>query len=352
MAISVRNLDFQDAKQAKKDEFYTQLADIELEMVHYRHYFQGKIIYLNCDDPRSSNFFQYFSKNFEALGLKRLIATCYTGGIPEQLPEKKADKAVFINYDGSQMSDENDIDIQYLEGNGDFRSPESIELLKQADIVVTNPPFSLFREFIAQLVEYKKEFIILGNMNAVTYKEVFPLFQENKVWYGPSIRSGDREFAVPDDYPITASGFRIDKNGKKFIRVKGVRWFTNLDYADRHHDLALTSNYLPSNYPKYANFDAIEVGKTSDIPMDYQGLMGVPISFLDKYNPDQFEIVGSSLTLGTPMSKIAAKGTFQPGGPRFYLADGKGFYRRMYDRIIIRNKRLSSAEQAHLQHVI
>lgn len=277
MTASTRNQGFQDAKFGKKDEFYTQLADIEKEMVHYQHHFRGKTVYLNCDDPRASNFFRYFSENFRLLGLRRLIATCYKSEDPESFTRGNADQAIWLEYDGNGSPDVNEIGVRPLEGDGDFRSPESIELLKQADIIVTNPPFSLFREFVAQLMEHKKEFIILGNMNALTYKEIFPLFRENKIWYGPSIRSGDREFAVPADYPLAAAGCRIDEHGTKFIRVKGVRWFTNLDYKDRHHDLILTSVYLPSKYPKYANFDAIEVGKTADIPADYGGLMGVPI---------------------------------------------------------------------------
>lgn len=351
MVMSTRNLDFQDAKSAKKDEFYTQLVDIEKEMMHYWRHFQGKTVYLNCDDPRTSNFSRYFLENFESLGLKRLIATCYKGN-DRQFADSDFGGAVCLDYSGSGVSNSEELNIQYLEGDGDFRSAESVELLKQADIVVTNPPFSLFREFVAQLVEYKKEFVILGNMNAVTYKEVFPLFLENRMWYGPSIRSGDREFAVPDDYPLNASGSRIDRHGNKFIRVKGVRWFTNLDHAERHRDLVLTCKYSPSRYPRYANFDAIEVGTTADIPTDYDGLMGVPISFIDKHNPDQFEIVGSSRTLSTPMSEIAKKGTYQPGGPRFYLADGRGGYRRLYDRIVIRNKRLTTPKQTDLQHVV
>jgi hypothetical protein len=179
-------------------------------------------------------------------------------------------------------------------------------------------------------------------MNALTYKEIFPLFQNDRMWYGPSIRSGDREFRVPDDYPLEAAGTRIDEHGNCYIRVKGVRWFTNLDYAERHQDLVLTRKFRAEDYPRYANFDAIEVGRTSDIPLDYAGLMGVPITFIDKYNPDQFEIVGSSKTMSRPMSGIAEKGTYQQGGPRFYLSVGQGRYRRMYDRIVVRNKHLAS----------
>lgn len=345
MVVNTRNRDFQDAKQAKKDEFYTQLSDIEKEMVHYRHHFKDKVVYLNCDDPRVSNFFRYFSENFESLGLKKLIATCYRSDDSAGFSRGESENAVWLEYDGDKNGngtpEAEEIGIRPLAGDGDFRSDESIALLKQADIVVTNPPFSLFRQYVAQLVEHGKDFIILGNMNALTYKEIFPLFQSNLVWYGPSIRSGDREFAVPDDYPLTAVGSRVDSDGNKFIRVKGVRWFTNLDYAERHQDLVLSRQYRADDYPRYVNFDAIDVSKTADIPADYDGLMGVPITFIDKYNPDQFEVVGSSKTLGRPMSEIAEKGTFQQGGPRFYLADGVNSYRRMYDRIVVRNRRLA-----------
>lgn len=345
MTATAANINLSAAKNAKKDEFYTQLSDIELELRHYRHHFHDKVVYLNCDDPRVSNFFRYFSSNFEELGLKKLIATCYKSADPGKFSQSDSNQAVWLEYSGGKKGNDapgaEEIGVTPLLGDGDFRSPESIELLQQADIVVTNPPFSLFREYVAQLIEHNKKYIILGNMNALTYKEIFPLFQSNQMWYGPSIRSGDREFGVPDDYPLTAVGSRIDEHGNKFVRVKGVRWFTNLDYMDRHKDLVLTKSYHPADYPKYVNFDAIEVGKTAEIPADYEGLMGVPITFIDKYNPDQFEIIGSSKTLGMPMSKIAEKGTYQQGGPRFYLPDGHNGYRRMYDRIVVRNKQLA-----------
>lgn len=189
------------------------------------------------------------------------------------------------------MPDWDKVDVKPLHGDGDFRSAECIELLKQADIVVTNPPFSLFREYVAQLIAYNKKFLIIGNQNAITYKEIFPLIKGNKLWLGCSIHSGDREFGVPDDYPLMAANSRIDENGKKYIRVKGVRWFTNLDYKERHEELILYKRYNPEEYPKYDNYDAINVDKTADIPCDYDGVMGVPITFLDKYNPEQFEIV-------------------------------------------------------------
>ena len=344
MTITTRNRDFQEARQAKKDEFYTSLSDIEVELMHYAGHFKGKVVYCNCDDPRASNFFRYFSANFEKLGLKKLITTCYRSRDAGQFGRDDSDQAVYLEYtgdkNGNRIPDAEEIGIKTLAGDGDFRSAESIDLLQQADIVVTNPPFSLFREYVAQLVEHNKQFLIIGNMNALTYKEIFPLFQNDQMWYGPSIRSGDREFGVPSDYPITAAGSRIDEDGNKYVRVKGVRWFTNLDYPGRHEDLDLRMRFAPSAYPKYANFDAIDVSKTMHIPVDYAGAMGVPITFLDKYNPSQFEILGSSKTLGRSMSEIAAKGTYQQGGPRFYLPNGDGTYRRMYDRIVIRNKQL------------
>lgn len=338
-----RNQDFEKARHAKKDEFYTSLSDIELEIKHYKGHFQNKVVYCNCDDPRASNFFRYFSTNFHLLGLKKLITTCYRSQDALNFGKNDAGQAVYLEFTGGKkintLSDVEEIGIKPMAGDGDFRSDESIELLKSADIVVTNPPFSLFREYVAQLVQYDKKFLIIGNMNAVTYKEIFPLFQNNMIWYGPSIRSGDREFRVPDDYPIMAAGSRVDEHGNKYIRVKGVRWFTNLSCTDQYEDLDLKMAYTPALYPKYANFDAIEVPKTKSIPFDYDGPMGVPITFLDKYNPKQFEILGSSKNLSRPMSQIAKKGTYQEGGPRFYLSNGDGTYRRMYDRIVIRRKK-------------
>ncbi len=284
------------SRKAKKDEFYTQLSDINNDLQHYGHLFRGKTVLCNCDDPRVSNFFKYFSLNFERLGLKRLISTCYKSQDVDLFSQNKSDSACYIIYDGDKngnhVPDPEEMDIKTFKGDGDFRSRECVELLKQSDVVVTNPPFSLFREFVAQLVEYKKEFLIIGNINALTYKEVFPLFKENKAWLGCSIHSGDREFGVPQDYPLAAAGFRVDGQGKHFIRVKGVRWLTNLDYKERHEPLDLYKHYTPEEYPKYDNYDAINVDKTSDIPCDYDGIMGVPITFFDKFCPEQFEILG------------------------------------------------------------
>lgn len=310
------NKNLNAAKVAKKDEFYTQLSDIERELQHYWQHFRGKVLLCNCDDPYESNFFKYFALRFNQLELKKLICTCYNGspvtgnelaihfdGFDDDEPKKIAYKVEI-----TEVKDENgdgavDLsDVQYLLKNnknvlsilktGDFRSQECIELLKEADIVVTNPPFSLFREYIGQLMKYQKKFLIIGNMNSITCKEIFPYVQNNKMWIGPSISSGDRKFYVPDDYPLNAAGCGVDSDGKRFIRVKGVRWFTNLDHNKRHEDLDLVCRYSEDEYPTFDNFDAIEVGKTSDIPYDYDGIMGVPITFLDKYNPDQFEILG------------------------------------------------------------
>lgn len=276
------NADLNKARVGKNDEFYTQLSDIECEMVYYKDYFKDKVVYCNCDNPIMSNFWRYFHWHFEELGLKELLSTHYD----------TVDKTYLMSYSGGNDSNELEGNIKELEGNGDFRNEECIEILKMADIVATNPPFSLFREFLAQLIEYGKKFIILGNMNALTYKEVFPLFRDNKVWYGPSISSGDRKFTVPDDYELNAAGCGIDGDGKKYIRVKGVRWFTNIDHTKRHEPLKLLAQFCVTTYQKYDGYDAIEVSRVADIPCDYFGEIGVPITFMDKYCAEQFEIIG------------------------------------------------------------
>lgn len=290
-----KNTSLGQAKKAKKDEFYTQLTDIEKELRHYKEHFRGKTVLCNCDDPRISNFFRYFALNFEYLGLKRLITTCYKSQDIDLFADEECDRAVYLIYDGDKnkngVVDLDEIAVKPLKDDGDFRSAECIELLKQADIVVTNPPFSLFREYVAQLVKYGKKFLIIGNVNAITYKEIFPLIKDNKIWFGASIHSGDREFGVPQDYPLEASGCRQDASGCKYIRVKGVRWFTNLDYSEHHEPLILYRRYNKDDYPRYDNYNAIEVSKTSEIPLDYDDIMGVPITFIDKYCPEQFEII-------------------------------------------------------------
>jgi len=334
------NKDLNKAKAAKKDEFYTRLEDIELELKHYRQHFKGKTVLCNCDDPRCSNFFRYFTLNFEVLGLKKVIATCYKNQDVDLFSQHECEKAVYQIYEGdknhNRKVDDEEIEVKYLEGDGDFRSKECVALLEESDIVVTNPPFSLFREFVSFLVQHNKKFIIIGNVNAIKYKEIFPLIMGNKLWLGASIHSGDREFQVPDDYPLQASSCRIDENGKKYIRVKGVRWYSNLDYEERHESIPLFRKYAPNDYPKYVNYDAIEVSKTADIPCDYDGLMGVPITFMDKYNPDQFEIVGMSLDLAD-MSIIRERLGRNDGGPTFYI-EKSGALVRLYDRIVIRRK--------------
>lgn len=290
------NNNLNKAKEAKKDEFYTQLEDINNELKHYREHFRDKTVLCNCDDPRVSNFFTYFAYNFEFLGLKKLITTCYKNQDIDLFSTNKSEQAVYLIYEGDKNGDHiptaDEIGVHPLKGDGDFRSAECIELLKEADIVVTNPPFSLFREYVAQLIEYDKKFLIIGNVNAITYKEIFPLIMQNKIWMGASIHSGDRKFWVPDNYELNATGCGVDETGRKYIRVKGVRWFTNLDYKERYEDIVLYKSYSPEEYPQYDNYNAIEVSKTELIPNDYDGIMGVPITFLDKYNPNQFEILG------------------------------------------------------------
>lgn len=279
-----RHSELTTAQKDKNDEFYTQLEDIEKELCNYTDLFQGKSVYCNCDDPEQSNFWKYFADNFDTLKLNRLVATFIDKDRPAVKTEIIRD---------AKTGEKGTPAITPLTQHGDFRSEECRAILQKADIVVTNPPFSLFREYIAQLFAYQKQFLVMGNMNAVTYKEIFPLIKTNKLWYGPSISSGDREFRVPNSYPLTAAGSRIDEAGNKFVRVKGIRWFTNLDHMKRHERLQLTKTYAdaPDAYPHYINCNAINVDKTSYIPVDYQGVMGVPITFLDKYCPEQFELI-------------------------------------------------------------
>ena len=282
------------ANRAKKDEFYTQLADIENELRHYKEHFKGKTVLCNCDDPRVSNFSVYFVLNFKALGLKRLITTCYKNNEPDLFSMNECERAVYAIYEGDPEcnSPEDAKQIPYREfehSDGDFRSPECIELMKEADIVVTNPPFSLFREYVAQLIKYDKKFIIIGNQNAITYKEIFPLIKENRIWLG--YKAGDMAFKVPSNSEPRATRYWQDENGQKWRSMGNICWFTNLDISKRHEELILYKHYSSEEYPKYDNYDAINVDKTADIPCDYYGVMGVPITFLDKYNPEQFEIV-------------------------------------------------------------
>jgi len=313
------------ASRAKKDEFYTQLSDIENELRHYKEHFKGKTVICNCDDPRVSNFSVYFVLNFRSLGLKRLITTCYKNNQPDLFSLNDCERAVFAIYDGTPEcnSVEDAKQIPYLEfeySDGDFRIPECIELLKEADIVVTNPPFSLFREYIAQLFEYKKKFLIIGHQNAITYKEVFPAIKENKMWLGFGFKGGAGHF-ISKYEDIASAG----DHKKGMIRVSGVTWFTNLDIDKRHEELILYKHYTPEEYPKYDNYDAINVDKTSDIPCDYDGVMGVPITFLDKYNPEQFEIID----INPHFYAIVAKGLKKPKQLTLHGANKKDPYARI-----------------------
>ena len=319
-----KNTNLTDAKKAKNDEFYTRIEDIEKELKHYKDFFRGKVVFCNCGDAIHHNFGKYFSMNFEHLGLKKLICTSF------EMDGSHGKVAIYEgNKNGNYITDSDEWTTYKLEGNGDFRSAECVELLKQSDVVVTNPPFSLFRDFVAQLVKYDKKFLIIGNMNAITYKEIFPLIKDNKIWLGVSIKSGDRKFYVPDNYPLNASGCGIDENGKRFIRVKGVRWFTNIEDANCNLPLDLYKKYNPKDYPKYDNYDAINVNKTKDIPMDYDGVMGVPITFLDKYCPTQFEIVGF-----TSSSRECTYGQLIGNATTRAMIGGK----KIYARILIRRK--------------
>lgn len=366
MAVETQNSSLSRAKINKEDEFYTQLGDVERELKHYRKHFKGKVVYLNCDDPRVSAFFHFFSYNFERLGLKKLIATCYRNKSRDLFSEHDSERAIFLEYegnkDGGRVPGDDQIEVNFLEGDGDFRSPEAIELLKQADIVVTNPPFSLFREYIAQLIEYDKKFIILTNQNAVTYQEIFPLLMAGKMWLGAV--SGDMSFRVPDHYTPRATRFWVDEGGQKWRSFGNMCWFTNLDYRKRHEDLILYKSYTPDDYPKYDNYDAIEVGRIADIPKDYPGVMGVTPGFLTKHNPEQFEIVGTTQSWFDCRTKtypqqtqVSTDGTTSlvgklndgpsirvdapPKGKTYYKVGGN-LYVKTYARILIRNKKLES----------
>ena len=343
-----RNLD--TAKLSKKDEFYTQLSDIERELKHYKNHLINKIVYCNCDDPRVSNFFHYFSYNFEKFGLKKLITTCYKNQDMDLFSQNNSEQAIYLEYTGDKnannIPDPEEIGIKHLNSDGDFRSKECIELLKQSDIVVTNPPFSLFREYVSQLIEHDKKFVIIGHQNAISYKEIFKLIKENKIWLGFGFKGGAAHFINKhyEDYAVAGD----HKEG--MIRVSGVVWFTNLDISKRHEDLILYKNYNPEEYPTYENFDAINVDKTKDIPVDYDGYMGVPITFLDKYNPDQFEIIGlgisnSGIEIGVEPYKAEHR-KYRKEVQKRGAVDGdlymmkNGIVEVPYARIIIRNKKV------------
>lgn len=351
------NTSLRKADKAKNDEFYTQLADIELELKHYRKHFAGKTIFCNCDDPYESNFFKYFAMNFNYLGLKKLVATCYMGSpvvgeqfeqlsifdilpseenTPKRFPYKiEITEVIDINGDGAVdltdveylLRNKNNV-MTLLDGDGDFRSSECVEILKQADVVVTNPPFSLFREYIGQLMEYDKKFLVIGSQNAITYKEIFPLLKENRMWLG--YRCGDMAFTVPEYYEERETRFWIDDNGQKWRSLGNICWFTNLDHKKRHEELELYKRYSPEEYPRYDNYNAINVDKTADIPEDYYEEMGVPITFLDKYNPDQFEIID-----GIGRYSILDNENTKKAGKYLSMIDGKA----KFFRIVIKRRK-------------
>ena len=360
------NVDLKKAKEAKNDEFYTLLVDIEKECSHYKEHFKGKTILCNCDDPYESKFFKYFAINFDILGIKKLIATCYAGSpiankelslFDDESEENKTTRTPHkieiteipdINQDGVVdftdiklllASDKNH--LTRLKGDGDFRSQECIEIMKEADIVVTNPPFSLFREYVSQLMEYEKKFLIIGHQNAITYKVIFQLIQDNKLWIGYNNFDNSR-FIMPPYYDITKSKYAYEENGIKYGRVSGLRWFTNLDHKKRHEKLILWKKYLPKYFPAYDNYDAIEVSKVIEIPMDYDGLMCVPVTFLDKYNPDQFVLFGITDRQNT--SGLRTKKYTQKDSLKYNDLNARGVikvdgeYKQMYARIIIKRK--------------
>lgn len=354
---------FDNAKKNKNDEFYTRLEDIEKELEQYKEFFKGKTIFCNCDDPRVSNFFKYFALNFNNFGIKKIISTCYKNQDVDLFTQNECEKAVYIEYTGNPndptSTDFSTIEVKELKGDGDFRSQECIELLKQSDIVVTNPPFSLFREYVAQLIKYDKKFIIVGHQNAISYKEIFSLIKDNKLWLGYGFKGGAAHF-INTHYEDYASA---GNHKEGMIRVSGVVWFTNLDIKKRHEEIVMYKTYSPEEFPKYENYDGINVDKSTDIPMDYSGVIGVPITFLDKYSPDQFEIIGLGIVgsceftnerkmeildkNGIPTGKytVNAKGTLY----RKHLASDKKpaafkdcetgeLYQSIYARILIKRK--------------
>lgn len=323
MARKASNKLLQKAKKAKSDEFYTQLCDIESELQHYKIHFKDKVVFCNCDDPRISNFFKYFYNNLEELGIKKILTSCYREQVKDLFSEKDGENGFFFEYTNTGKKKLlSSPDILHFNGDGDFRSSESIALLKQSDIVVTNPPFSLFREYVEQLVQYDKKFLIIGNVNAITYKEIFKLIKENKAWLGINLGRGISGFIVPQHYELYGTEARIDDLGNRIVSPNNCLWLTNLDSFKRHKDILLTKKYTgnENEYPKYDNYDGINVNKTKDIPLDYKGAMGVPITFLHKFNPDQFEII--KFRKGNNGKDLAINGKCP------------------YFRVLIRNKRI------------
>lgn len=353
------------AKATKQDEFYTQLSDIEKELRHYTAHFKNKTVLCNCDDPKVSNFFHYFSHNFEKLKLKKLITTCYKNCDADLFSKHTGEKGIYLEYDGdknnNRVPDPDEIGIHKLKGDGDFRSEECVNLLKQADIVVTNPPFSLFREYVEQLVKYKKKFLIIGNTNALTYKDTFRLIMEDKIRTGYTNFNVGMFFAVPDDWE---QFHHVDNDGRKIVRVATSCWFTSLDVAKHKEFLPLYKEYTPEEYPKYDNYDAIEVSRYKDIPADYDGPMGVPITFLDKYNPEQFEILGWTRGIDDfdayPTKRYVNPKQVKPDGTKsnggkvntgpnlllkkrpsntYYIAENAdGYLEQLYMRVVIKRK--------------
>ncbi len=389
------NKDLIAAQKAKKDEFYTQFEDIQKEMNAYIDFnqavFRDKTILLPCDDPEWSNFTKFFAQNFQTFGLKKLISTSFApnskpvelsyqptlfelqdGSFDENKTREKG-KIFTLSRDttGDGVIDVNDLEWRYLEGDGDYRSDEIKKLRNEADIIITNPPFSLFADFLKWILEEGKQFVIIGNMTAITNKEVFPFIMQNKIWLGPTITSGDREFRVPQEYPLEAASWRIDESGQKYIRVKGVRWYTNLDHGRRHQPLELMTenenvkfskdkSVRGIGYNKYENYDAIDVPTTLSIPSDYKGVMGVPISFIDKYNPDQFEILGmcenkdlyglktkvftSSECKAAYLNKFGKPGTYDLNASG--VLSRNGVLEKVYARVLIRHRKVKNENKA------
>ena len=345
MAKKNLNTNLRAAAASKQDEFYTQLSDIEKELRHYTKHFKGKTVLCNCDDPKVSNFFHYFAHNFEKLKLKKLITTCYKNCDADQFSKHTGKKGVYLEYHGdknnNRVPDAAEIGIHEFKGDGDFRSAECVKLLKQADIVVTNPPFSLFREYVEQLVKYKKKFIVIGNKNSITYKPIFSLIQANKLWLGSTPMGTDMTFRVSEG--LAKELVETKKHGSAYRLVHGVVmaraqacWFTNLDISKRHEELITFRKYTRKEYPKYDSYDAINVNRTEDIPVDYPGAMGVPISFLDKYNPEQFEIIDGLnrySILDGPTGETRCK----------YLAQVN--WKPFYVRFVIKSRRLRRSNQ-------
>ena len=325
MARKATNELLQKAKKSKSDEFYTQLVDIERELQYYSDHFRDKVVYCNCDDPRTSNFFRYFQSHFDELGLKKIITSCYVESSNDLFHQDDGATGFWFEYSGAAGQS---IQLCPFMGDGDFRGKESIELLQQADIVVTNPPFSLFREYVAQLVKYQKRFLIIGNINAITYKEIFQLIKDNQVWLGVNLGRGISGFIVPEHYELFGTEARIDDCGNRIVSPNNCLWLTNLETSLRHESIALTKRYAGNElaYPKYDNYDGINIDRNQDIPADYAGAMGVPITFLHKFNPEQFEII--KFRKGNDDKDLSVNGKCP------------------YFRILIRNKQVQSVMAA------